>query len=188
MIVTMLSDPAQVRIAGVIPACACLLTAVCLLSPHGDCAAGEPRIPAVAVEYLGPSDKPILPVVIACAKPSRAALVTLLSSRSDPEFVELILLPEAEVGRLADAVRLCLDRFGSAVSNTALAVARVTIVPGAGRDARAGGGAEKVSRALNRAEADKVLHALEQFQPADATAAEELKEALKNFRNRTKPQ
>ena len=184
----MLSDPAQMRIAGAIPAYAFLLTAVCLLSPHGDCAAGEPRIPAVAIEHLGPSDKPVLPVVIAAGKPSRAALLNLLSSRSNPAFVELILLPEAEVGRLADEVRLSLARFGSAVSNTALAVVRVTIVPGAGQDARASGGAEKVSRALNRGEADDILRALEQFQPADTAAAEELKEAVKNFRNRTKSQ
>ena len=57
MIPTMLSDPAQMRIAGAIPACAFLLTAVCFLSPHGDCAAGEPRVPAVAVESLGLSDR-----------------------------------------------------------------------------------------------------------------------------------
>ena len=176
------------RIAGAIPACAFLFTAVCLLSPHGDCLAAEPRLSALAIEHLGPSDKPVLPVVIASAKPSRAALLTLLSRRSDPAFVELILLPEAEVGRLADEVRLCLDRFGSAVSNPAPAVVRVTVVSGAGQDARASGGAEKVSRALNRGEADDIFRALEQFQPADTTAAEELKEAVKNFRNRAKSQ
>ena len=75
----------------------------------------------MAAEYLGPPDKPVQPVVITSGKPSRTTLRTLLSSRSDPEFVELILLPEAEVRRLADEVRLSVDRFGSVVSNTALA-------------------------------------------------------------------
>ena len=148
-------------------------------------AAAEAQGPIVCVEYVGKwSDKPILPLVITSAKPSRERLKMLLGDSSKPDHAEVFLFSEAEVRGLADQVARQLERLAAAATSgivriTVAGVALTGQAPGEPTDA------SKISRVIPTESARKILDRFDHFEPADTAAGKDLKEAVATFRHRT---
>jgi hypothetical protein len=139
--------------------------------------------PAVALEYLGPSDKPVLPIVVSASPLPETALKSLLSTNVDLALAQYVLLPEPDVIALAErcAERLRSISSDSNISNAVLRVAVVTngAVSGESRTA------DPFVELLGVAEARSVLDVLDLFRSKDASANRRLAEAVAVFRKRT---
>ena len=145
---------------------------------------GETQIKAICIEHTGESDKPILPLVITTAKPSRENLKALLGTPANPDHVNLFFFPEAEVRGLTEQIAAQLRQVPSIQPTSAVVLVTVA---GISRPQAAAKETEpqQISRQLAAEHACKLFESLDRFEPADAAAGNELKQALATFRKRT---
>jgi hypothetical protein len=189
MIATMLSDPAHMRSAGAIPACAFLLSVivVALANTGGTLAAVENKVsPIVCIEHAGLwSDKPIAPLVVAAVKPPRETLASLLGNASSPDYIHLHLFPEGEVRKLVEEIRKRMEPMPMAEPTAGIVRITVQGMSSGGMESKGEIEARKVSRLLAAEGARKILDVIDHFQPADAEAAKEFKTDLATFKMRS---
>lgn len=146
-------------------------------------APGGPVTTAIYLQHVGPSDKPIFPVVICATKPNDAELALALGDEAP--LAGVVTVSQSDLRKSLAGVAGKLAAAKEAGEHKPLGTFKVTITQGKGDAARVlTGDAERFSRALSREALPGVLAVLEKTD-AHAAPGSKLQESLAVLKART---